>query len=215
RLRGLVGGSGGGGAAAATRGGGRRRMSAAARAKIAAAARARWARVRARGGGAKAAKKSGKRKGVITAAGRRRLSQLTKARSRAGEGVFGIDCSDSLEVFAGKIDIERTDVFLQILSPFRSWNRNDVFTLGQDPRERELSRSATFFARDFYHSLHQIEIALKILALKSGRRSSVVVLRQVFRFLNLAGQKTATEGTIGNETDSKLAANAEHLVFRA
>jgi len=55
-------------------------MSAAARAKIAAAARARWARVRAHGGGAKAAKKGGPRKGGITAAGRRRLSQLMKAR---------------------------------------------------------------------------------------------------------------------------------------
>jgi hypothetical protein len=56
-------------------------MSPAARAKIAAAARARWARVRAgKGGKAKAAKKSVRRGGGITAAGRRRLSQLMKAR---------------------------------------------------------------------------------------------------------------------------------------
>jgi len=57
-----------------------RHMSAAARAKIAAAARARWARFRAKRGGAKAAKKGGRRRGGITAAGRRRLSQLMKAR---------------------------------------------------------------------------------------------------------------------------------------
>ncbi len=50
RLRGLVGGAGagGGGAMAAARRGGRRRMSAASRAKIAAAARARWARIKGR-----------------------------------------------------------------------------------------------------------------------------------------------------------------------
>ena len=58
---------------------GRRKMSAAARAKIAAAARARWARVKAGRGKAKAAKK-GRRRGGITAAGRKRLSQLMKAR---------------------------------------------------------------------------------------------------------------------------------------
>jgi hypothetical protein len=52
-------------------------MSAASRAKIAAAARARWARIKGRGGAKKAGKK---RKGGITAAGRRRLSQLMKAR---------------------------------------------------------------------------------------------------------------------------------------
>jgi hypothetical protein len=80
RLRGLVGGASGAGAMAAPRRGGKRRMSAASRAKIAAAARARWARIRARRGGAKAAKKGGKRGGGITAAGRRRLSQLMKAR---------------------------------------------------------------------------------------------------------------------------------------
>ncbi|HLW34963.1 MAG TPA: hypothetical protein VKS98_04825 [Chthoniobacterales bacterium] len=54
-------------------------MSAGARAKIAAAARARWARFRAGRGGSKA-KKQGKGGKGITAAGRRRLSQLMKAR---------------------------------------------------------------------------------------------------------------------------------------
>lgn len=79
RLRSLVGGTGGAATApAAPRRGGKRRLSASARAKIAAAARARWARFRAKRGGAKPAKKKGK--GGITAAGRRRLSQLMKAR---------------------------------------------------------------------------------------------------------------------------------------
>jgi len=54
---------------------GRRRMSAATRAKLAAAAKARWARQKA---GVKTT--APKRKGGITAAGRKRLSQLMKAR---------------------------------------------------------------------------------------------------------------------------------------
>lgn len=57
---------------------GRRKLSAAARGKIAAAARARWARFRA--GKGKRGKKRGRRRGGITAAGRKRLSQLMKAR---------------------------------------------------------------------------------------------------------------------------------------
>jgi hypothetical protein len=79
RLRGLVGGSSVGAAksAAPRRRGGKRQLSTSARAKIAAAARARWARFRAGRGAKKAAKKRGK---GITAAGRRRLSQLMKAR---------------------------------------------------------------------------------------------------------------------------------------
>jgi len=80
RLSALMTGRGGAVATPAGRRAGRRQLSASARAKIAAAARARWARFRAgkKGG---AAKGGGKRRGRgITAAGRRRLSQLMKAR---------------------------------------------------------------------------------------------------------------------------------------
>jgi hypothetical protein len=55
--------------------GARRTLSPAARAKIAAAARARWAKHRKSGSG-----KSKRRRGGITPAGRRKLSQLMKAR---------------------------------------------------------------------------------------------------------------------------------------
>jgi hypothetical protein len=54
-----------------------RHMSASSRAKIAAAARARWAKVKA---GQDGADKPRAKRGGITAAGRRRLSQLMKAR---------------------------------------------------------------------------------------------------------------------------------------
>jgi hypothetical protein len=61
-------------------GGGRRQLSAAARAKIAAAARARWARERARRGRSKTMASRAPRKRRLTAAGRKRLSDLMKAR---------------------------------------------------------------------------------------------------------------------------------------
>jgi len=55
---------------------GRREMSAATRAKIAAAARARWAKRKAH----QTVSKPAKKKGGLTPAGRRKLSQLMKAR---------------------------------------------------------------------------------------------------------------------------------------
>jgi len=62
--------------AATTRPAGRRYFSPATRAKLAAAAKARWARLR---GGATTATPA-KKKGQLTPAGRRKLSQLMKAR---------------------------------------------------------------------------------------------------------------------------------------
>jgi hypothetical protein len=57
-----------------------RYFSATTRAKLAAAARARWARTRGTGVAAAPAKAPAKKKGQLTAAGRRKLSQLMKAR---------------------------------------------------------------------------------------------------------------------------------------
>ncbi len=57
---------------------GKRRMSAATRAKLSAAARARWAKQKASGETGR--RTAAERKGGITAAGRKRLSQLMKAR---------------------------------------------------------------------------------------------------------------------------------------
>ncbi len=62
-------------ASSATATGGRRPMPAATRAKLAAAARARWARIKGQTKTTPAVKKGG-----ITPAGRKRLSQLMKAR---------------------------------------------------------------------------------------------------------------------------------------
>ena len=55
-------------------------FSPATRAKLAAAARARWARTRGTGATAALAKSPAKKKGALTPAGRRKLSQLMKAR---------------------------------------------------------------------------------------------------------------------------------------
>jgi hypothetical protein len=64
-----------------------KRFSAATRAKLAAAARARWARIRAGKSGGGAPKKKQKR--GLTAEGRRRLSQLMKARWAARRKAAG------------------------------------------------------------------------------------------------------------------------------
>ena len=64
---------------------GKRRMSPQVRAKIAAAAKARWAKRK----GETAHVATAKRKGGITAAGRKRLSQLMKARWAARRKTIG------------------------------------------------------------------------------------------------------------------------------
>jgi len=62
-------------------------MSAATRAKLAAAAKARWARRKGTAGGA--AKAKGRKRGGLTAAGRKKLSDAMKARWAARRRAAG------------------------------------------------------------------------------------------------------------------------------
>ena len=68
---------------------GPQRMSAATRAKIAASARLRWARVKAGRSGTPTTVPGQKKSGGLTPAGRRRLSQLMKARWAASRKEAG------------------------------------------------------------------------------------------------------------------------------
>ena len=70
-----------------------------------------------------------------------------------------------------------------------------------------------FFPSDLTHRANEIQIALKIFALKPRGSAPVVALRQVFEAFDLAGQESATEWGIGDETDAEFAANAEHFLL--
>jgi hypothetical protein len=69
--------------------------------------------------------------------------------TRPGKGVFRRDFVDPREISSGKIDVERTDIFLQIFAPFGAGHWHNVFALCQHPGERELRRRAFFPCASF------------------------------------------------------------------
>ncbi len=73
---------------------------------------------------------------------------------------------------------------------------------------------SAFLLRDLANALHQLEIPLKILALKAGRGATVISLLEIFETSDLAGEKSAPERTEGHEADPQLAACLQHFVFR-
>jgi hypothetical protein len=79
-----------GGSASTGGDGARRRMSLRTRAKLAAAARARWAKRRGKAGRQSSNSSATRQKGGLTPAGRRKLSQLMKARWAAKRKAAGV-----------------------------------------------------------------------------------------------------------------------------
>src|SRR5260370_15158211 len=133
--------------------------------------------------------------------------------TRPGKSIVRRDFVDPREISNGKIDIERTDIFLQIVAPFGAGDWDDVVALGQYPGKRKLRRRALFRAGNFANSLHEIEIALKIIALKSWRRAPEIVFLQILRLFDFAGQKSAAQRTVRHEADAKLPANTKHFLL--
>src|SRR5258708_35882035 len=92
-------------------------------------------------------------------------------------------------------------------------NRDDVLILRQHPGQRELRGFAAFLPGDFLDAAHEVEILLKVLALKARRISAVVVLREIYESRELAGEKAAPERTVGDEAYADFAAGVQDVVF--
>jgi hypothetical protein len=86
--------------------------------------------------------------------------------------------------------------------------------LCQDPGKRKLRRRASLLAGNLANALDQVEVVLKIFALKSWRREPEIVFLQILWLSDFAGQKSATERAVRYETDSQLTAHTEHFRFR-
>src|SRR5436853_913024 len=131
--------------------------------------------------------------------------------ARACDGFGSRDLVDAGEVFFGQFYVNGVDVLFQILAPLCSGDGHDVSPLRHHPRESELRGLAAFARGNFFHTLYQTKVLLKILFLKAWEHAPPIILRQVFRLLKLSCQKTATERAISDEADPKLAARRQNI----
>jgi len=125
--------------------------------------------------------------------------------AQASRRAFRGDFFNAAQIFRSQLHIQSAGVFFQILATLRARNRNDVLALSQQPSERQLPRSAFLFVGDDFHARNQVQILLKILALKTRRETAVVIRSKIFKVLDLAGKETTAERAVGNECDAEFA----------
>ena len=117
------------------------------------------------------------------------------------------------QLFFGQMEIQRTGIFLEILPPLRSRNRDEIIPPSQNPRKRELTRSTTDAIRDFSHFVYQRKIFLEVVALKARAVAPVVIIGKIFRRFERSSKKSSAEWTVWNEADSKAATSVEDIVL--
>jgi hypothetical protein len=111
------------------------------------------------------------------------------------------------------LNVQGTQILFEVFDALGPRDWHDVFALRQHPRERELRSGASFLASHLFDAGCEVDVALKVLALKSRRVSPHIVGRKIFIALDLAGEKTASERAIRNEADAQFAANIEDAVL--
>src|SRR5882672_2930471 len=75
---------------------------------------------------------------------------------------------DPIEVWLRQRHVHRGEVLLEVFAALRARDWNDVVALGQDPRERELTRGAPFLVRKLLDLCDDPEVVLQVLALPAG-----------------------------------------------
>ncbi|MNI29551.1 hypothetical protein D3C73_833710 [compost metagenome] len=92
-------------------------------------------------------------------------------------------------------------------------NRNQVITLGQHPRQRQLARRHAFFCRQRLYLLHQQQVFREVFALKARAETTVIVGREIIRAFQRAGQKPSAQWAIRHKGDAQALAGRQATVF--
>src|SRR2546423_6900018 len=157
---------------------------------------------------------------VVVAGVRRRPSHLAVDRlhplfgvTRTGCGSFRRGGVDAKQVVLRQHDIEGAKIFFDALGVPSAGYRHDVVTLRQHPRQCELGRCAIVLFGDFLDASDEIEVLLKILARKARVLPAEIILGEIFYAFDLAGQKSATERTVGDEANVERSEGLEQAIF--
>src|SRR5579871_984869 len=134
--------------------------------------------------------------------------------TRSGGYAYRGGGSNPRPILWREVNLQSPDILLQIGHPFRARNGDNIVPLRQHPGQRQLRRLAAFLQSNLFDPGDEFQILLEVLALETGIVAAEIVLRQILELLELPGEKSSPQWTIGNETDPQLPARRQDLVFR-
>src|SRR5712691_9140983 len=106
-------------------------------------------------------------------------------------------------------------VFFQARAALGARYRHDIIPPRKHPGQSHLSWRITLRPGDFFQTLHQCEVLLKIFVLETRMSTAPVIRGQVIGTADLPGEETAAQRRVGDETDPKLSHGREDaIIFR-
>lgn len=93
------------------------------------------------------------------------------------------------------------------------WNREDVISLGQQPRKGRLAHCHAFRGGNFLEGFDQLHVLGEVLSGVSRVKSANIALFEVVGSLNAAAQQATRQRGVSDDGHAKLAASSEELVL--
>src|SRR6516165_7537997 len=120
---------------------------------------------------------------------------------------------DPLQVLARKGDPERGHVLLHVLAALGSGDGDNPL-LSHEPRQGQLGWRHVFRGGDLFHSIHEFQVLLEVLALEPWSMTTPVVRGEILEAAQLAGEEAAAERAVRDEADAQFPDSWEQLVLR-
>src|SRR5204863_1250433 len=118
---------------------------------------------------------------------------------------------DALQILRRQLHLQRVEILVDALLALGSRDRDDVLALREQPREYELRRRALLLHRDLLEALHDLDVALEVLALEARMRETPVAVGQIGFALDRAGEHAAPQRRVGDERDAELAGRLQRF----
>jgi hypothetical protein len=100
---------------------------------------------------------------------------------------------EPLQVVRRQLDVDRGGVLLEVSTPLRARNRDEVVPLCEDPSDCQLGRGDALLGRELLDLGGQVAVSLEILPRETWAPTAEVVLVQLLRRAEPAGEEAATE----------------------
>src|SRR6185295_16179614 len=118
------------------------------------------------------------------------------------------------EVVASQLDVHGGGVFLHAIGLRRAGDGHDPRSLCEEPCERDLRRCRFLPRRDRPEEVDEPLVAPACFLREAWHDVAEVAFLERGASVDLAGEKTSSEGAEGDETDAELLARGKDLLFR-
>src|SRR5437588_2357839 len=96
-----------------------------------------------------------------------------------------------------------------------AWDRYNPGLLGQQPRERDLSRCRLLSFRDLAEQIDERLIRLESVRREAGQGAAEIGAIELRVFVNLSREKAFTQGAVRDKADSEFLERRYHFPFRS